>query len=738
MTKNDKTGQRRSSRVKQARVEEDKRNNAEEPAAARAAAGPAAKAKEAVKKRKATTKKPPAKKQKIAPVQDDAFVNDDDEDPDGHAPGPNASAADVVCPPGWLPSLQTAVTSQIHGAIDNALKGAGSKPPEWGFATHEIITKSIKKVLEDLYKSKHASPPEWLQGLEKFITDRLDIEATGIHKAIGKIGGSMLSGSRLDELKTFLGTEVRGRLLALKDQVESRACSCAKHDGSPKSSFSRKDGGDEDPINENSTANRSAGDAADWSGTSGTRVGDLVATGGFGAALAAPPVINTSVSPKISATEYFHYPLVHPFDIDRGFGTRANFNAERGMREVERCYNGLLRFWTFKRAVRTHDYVHETSTNMLPEDFVINALNSVTEAITRWSGNSLEFSLYSQEVITSIREVHAHRQSKPDNYLVARRGKPILFVHNDSLVTPEHIACQRELMGQDELDDIVVAEAAQMTGHFRLVEAVHVGDTQVNLRICDSNHRAFPMSQITLADLRSDVVKTLKTMKWMSQESEVTKISHTKVAQQLREPDNVLVGNTCGIHVILNGWARAMALTSFLDTKQDDNFYLHALRLINLAIAGCADSALIYTFLVSRKYVERPEKGYLISVVHFPKTIKCNQNKDFDQHRRWVAGLEADGEAPAVSLRRTPDSPTWPDLSQVEEQDGADRAKLVALREELHAKFPLTEWIPDENLPQFKYALDSGEVRRRFAKANTPKSSPTVPHLPAMKATDKP
>lgn len=63
---------------------------------------------------------------------------------------------------------------------------------------------------------------------------------------------------------------------------------------------------------------------------------------------------------------------------------------------------------------------------------------------------------------------------------------------------------------------------------------------------------------------------------------------------------------TCGVHTVLNAWCIAMNLLpnpDFVAGREDDtHFYDTAVRIINLAVRGFADSSLIYAFLVGHGF----------------------------------------------------------------------------------------------------------------------------------------
>ncbi|KAF2429102.1 hypothetical protein EJ08DRAFT_698680 [Tothia fuscella] len=266
-------------------------------------------------------------------------------------------------------------------------------------------------------------------------------------------------------------------------------------------------------------------------------------------------------------------------------------------------YRSYKAYWRAQYDRRPRRRYHEiTTVLMLPQEDVNAAIASVTEAITdEAKGNLGPFSL----VNVNTFQLLVGRFPVEPLMMAARPGA--------RLIIPWTVAAPPrpgERANADGHTWLVTGEIAHRPNRSRFISLKHY-DSALDMR----NPGA-----VTRSALRHpNIEKVIMRNGWASQ--------GLPMEHQQCHASKQRLGNYCGFHTVLNGWALAMGLalnTSFSPTQA---FYDQGPLLLNMAYSGCIDSTTIWAFLLCEGYIAKREGDHILTDP-FSKTFPIPRGGD--------------------------------------------------------------------------------------------------------------
>ena len=307
-------------------------------------------------------------------------------------------------------------------------------------------------------------------------------------------------------------------------------------------------------------------------------------------------------------------------------------------------WSRLYRYWSISRSLdpQTFSRIDSPLWVGLPEAF--NAINAVTEAITRSSAqaaNRENFGLWTNQALDLWRFARSGADPEAPMPLLARTSEetgrlnrwPLPFwiplidkkaldkkIQNSKKTTPTAKADIKQ-----RYIDKQMFQTDATDGHTVLLEYYEVAATgRKKLDVYDS-HEYFQKhegayDQIT-KQLGIDVgwgeydERRMRECAWQS-------------------------GNTCTLHAIVNAWIRALDLTTNAGFEANESFYVEAVQMVNLPLAGYLNSATLVSWLKCRQLVES-DKAYT-EVNQFTCTWPARGETSFETTRSSMLTGEAE------------------------------------------------------------------------------------------------
>ena len=155
-------------------------------------------------------------------------------------------------------------------------------------------------------------------------------------------------------------------------------------------------------------------------------------------------------------------------------------------------------------------------------------------------------------------------------------------------------------------DDLFTEGKKRSLGHLALAIATRVAGNQVQLTVMDSLN-GIANSNATKSDpIATAAQKIVRLSGWMGVDAQGEPLEFTVEPQfKIHRPHTPhQTGNECGIHVILNAWSYMLGIpvSPTANTIDRSVFYQSAVHLINVVLAGFANSWTIEAFLRGWRY----------------------------------------------------------------------------------------------------------------------------------------
>lgn len=340
----------------------------------------------------------------------------------------------------------------------------------------------------------------------------------------------------------------------------------------------------------------------------------------------------------------------------------------------------LRRYWNFSFAVDTERWLSADDFAWMELETVRAAINAVTEAIHREGGE--HFALWSDSAYNNW------ARSAESQHITAARTEPA-----KRLLFPVWFSCD------EDAGTVDLARSEEDVGEFGHTVLAEFDPGVPDIGIFDSMPSFLPT---TLRPKFNEKLVKLARQIGLCGESTQISVERYEAAQQ---SDGA---NTCSLHTILNGWARAMHFSLRETFNPSLQFYREALHLVNLALAGYLDSATIYAFFMCHKFVD-PGK-YATMKRHFMNTWGARGGADSFED---IRNFEVNGEEPLSKDR------SRPARRPSEESTGSNPDEYPPL----HSVVPERQWehlvrvarnIDQEDVPALVRLLNTGEIQRRM------------------------
>jgi hypothetical protein len=297
-------------------------------------------------------------------------------------------------------------------------------------------------------------------------------------------------------------------------------------------------------------------------------------------------------------------------------------------------FRELYNYWSTHRLLDPREFVYVQALYWTPIEHAIDAINSVTEAITRQDGE--EFSLWTRQAFTAWRTAQSQEVPiNPEEYQIASRNP------QDRLLIPFWIPLADEETPEEDVRQALFEEhEKERFGHTVLLEILpdtYEGKQGTTIRYYDSaQDNLFKRHEKFYAEV---VGELLSTGLW----GQSTWYEKVECGKQPKE------SSVCTVHAILNGWSRALRLQPNQSFQGNGEFYREAISMINLALSGYLDSATIYAWLRCKAYVL---EGSYADVPRFRSTYPASNDSQFHRKKNSLLGYANFEEYVAVPAGR--------------------------------------------------------------------------------------
>ena len=364
-------------------------------------------------------------------------------------------------------------------------------------------------------------------------------------------------------------------------------------------------------------------------------------------------------------------------------------------------FEALHRYWSYSRLVDFETPVWINSSDWIPIEQAFDAINCVTEAISRVEGQE-SFAIWTEAAWNMWRAYRIDRTAaQPDDFRVGRSGS-----HNRWLV-PFWIPLMKDKATSKAVEHRMLRQNNDR-GHTVLLEF----KLHSNPKSGAKPEPRFVMYDSLAINKKGDREFGKHENIYSRIADELTSICQWGTIGAWADVQNVAVqpqqGAPCTLHAVLNAWTRALDLEPNTEFRADRQFYDQALRLVNLASAGHLDSATLFAWLMCSRIAQEGTR-YEDVKNKFAATWPARNNSTFERLRRDLAGAVAIDDG-SVEARR-PSA----EIAEAAEID-LGHPSMAELRSVLNSPLLNVQLLRDEDLPQVYEYLRQGRLDRRIRR----------------------
>jgi hypothetical protein len=294
-----------------------------------------------------------------------------------------------------------------------------------------------------------------------------------------------------------------------------------------------------------------------------------------------------------------------------------DYPSIEGLEAGETALAPLRRYWTFHRAlipkkIGRVPFMHITDHRSILDKYVFSAIQCVT----------LSIDLYRTKVLNNYDTIGRWTEQAFSAW-TSNRINPAVFPADERAIAVDFGPNTKEFMLPFIISDGFAKGEAHTDGkmHTLLLHCRRAAPGKgLTVFIMDSAPHWYEKNRIVWRLVIAEMIKKIGI------DEDVACISERVYRQDKGS-------QACGLFVILNAWVAAMRLKFNLDFKVVDGFYEEAVQIVNLALSGHVDSAMLYYWLLHHKYIRSLPLYSADTVQKFTRSWTAADDETFERLR---------------------------------------------------------------------------------------------------------